>query len=271
MKNRIILVYLLIVFGLLLASAVAGPVPDTGQSISYTGTFGEDSDYSINPPSYTKLGENGVELPDTATQAEGWIMTRDNVTGLVWEIKTDDDSIHDKDNEYTWYDPNPETNGGDAGTPGDGTDTQDFTDALNDSEFGGFSDWRMPTRMELRSIVDYGAYILAIDTAYFPNTLTSFYWSSTTYAKPTGEAWSMWFYCGIDNSTHKSGSNYVRAVRGEPLKPLSAPFIDNGDGTITDTATGFMWQKEDDNTTRTWESAISYCDELLLSDYGDEI
>ena len=57
--------------------------PDTGQTNSYTDTFGEDSDYTINPPSYTKLGFNGVEFPVTATPATGWIMTKDNVTGLI--------------------------------------------------------------------------------------------------------------------------------------------------------------------------------------------
>ena len=58
-------------------------------------------------------------------------MVRDNVTGLFWEVKTDDGSIHDKDNTYTWYDSNPATNGGNAGTAGEGTDTEDFIEALN--------------------------------------------------------------------------------------------------------------------------------------------
>jgi len=40
------------------------PLPDTGQTQSYTSTFGEDSDYLINPPSYTKLDPEGNELPD---------------------------------------------------------------------------------------------------------------------------------------------------------------------------------------------------------------
>ncbi|MCP3683231.1 MAG: DUF1566 domain-containing protein, partial [bacterium] len=44
-------------------------LPDTGQTISYTDTFGEDSDYSINTPTYT---DNG----DTVT---------DEVTGLIWQ------------------------------------------------------------------------------------------------------------------------------------------------------------------------------------------
>ena len=103
--------------------AVAGPVPDTGQTQSYTDTFGEDSDYLINPPSYTKLDASGNDLPDDEAS---WVLVRDNVTGRIWEVKTDDGSEHDKDNTYTWYDSNPETNGGNAGTPGDGTDTEDF-------------------------------------------------------------------------------------------------------------------------------------------------
>ncbi len=37
---------------------------------------------------YTKLGQGGTELPDDATQAQGWLMTRDNETGLIWEVKT---------------------------------------------------------------------------------------------------------------------------------------------------------------------------------------
>lgn len=50
------------------------PLPDTLQNISYTATFGEDNDYTINPPSYSYYGDGTVT---------------DNVTGLVWE-QTDD-------------------------------------------------------------------------------------------------------------------------------------------------------------------------------------
>jgi len=76
-----------------------GGLPDTGQTQSYTSTFGEDADYLINPLSYTKQDAEGNDLPDSATE---WVMVKDNVTGLIWEVKTDDGSIHDKDNEYTW-------------------------------------------------------------------------------------------------------------------------------------------------------------------------
>ena len=50
---------------------------------------------------------------------------------------------------------------------------------------------------------------------------------------------------------------------------IAGSFTDNGNGTVSDSDTGLMWQKEDDNTTRTWESAISYCEGLSLGSYND--
>jgi len=46
-------------------------------------------------------------------------------------------------------------------------------------------------------------------------------------------------------------------------------FTDKGDDTVTDSDTGLMWQKEDDGVTRTWESAITYCEGLSLGGYTD--
>jgi hypothetical protein len=48
-------------------------IPDTGQTTSYTSTYGEDSDYIINPPSYTDNGDGTIT---------------DKTTGLMWQ-KTD--------------------------------------------------------------------------------------------------------------------------------------------------------------------------------------
>jgi hypothetical protein len=203
-------------FFLLPLAAFAGPldppatIPDTGQTqcydedgnvISCAGT-GQDGEFSNNPMSFTSLA--------------GGIMVQDNVTGLIWEVKTDDGSIHDKDNKYTWCDSNPATNGGHAGTCGDGTDTEYFIDALNNAAFGGYTDWRLPSREELRSIVDYAIPYPGptIDTGYFPNTVSSYYWSSTTYANSTNGAWGVNFNDGHDSYGYKSNGRYVRAVRG---------------------------------------------------------
>jgi hypothetical protein len=71
----------------------------------------------------------------------------------MWEVKTNDGSIHDRDNKYTWCDTNPLTNGGYQGTCGSGTDTMDFIQALNDAHFGGYSDWRLPSVKEISTLV----------------------------------------------------------------------------------------------------------------------
>jgi len=186
------------------------PLPDTGQTRSYTDTFGEDSDYNINPPTYTKLDTQGNDLSNDATE---WVMVRDNVTGLIWEVKTDDGSVHDKHNEYTWYDSNPETNGGNEGTPGDGTDTEDFVQALNDVQFGSFSDWRIPTIKELESILNCDNFSPAIKTEYFPNTMPTTlprYWSSIT--NTFNRAFGISFNAGDVNLGNKSDGHY-RACR----------------------------------------------------------
>ena len=273
MAKMVLIQILLLTFPMFV---LAGQVPDTGQTKCYDNDsemvpcpnpgddfYGQDAQYAGPVRSYTKLGQNGVELPDTATQAGGWIMTRDNVTGLIWEIKTDDGSIHDKDNTYTWYDSNPATNGGNAGTPGDGTDTEDFIYALNAQHFGGFADWRMPTIKELSSLVNSGTYYPAIDTAWFPHTMSSDYWSSTTLASYTGGAWHVHFYCGDVCGRNKSHSCYVRAVRAGQSGPLGN-LVDNEDGTVTDTETGLMWQKATAPGTYTWQEALTYAEGLEL-------
>jgi hypothetical protein len=217
---------------LMAVNAWAAPVPDTGQTKCYNvaghvitcpspgqALYGQDANYTINPMSYTKLDAAGNALPDSATS---WTMVKDNVTGLIWEMKTNKDGTknyndpHDADNTYTWYDSNPATNGGYAGTPGDGTDTEDFIKALNDAHYGGNSDWRMPTVKELMSIVDIFTSFSgpAINTVYFPNTVSDIYWSSTTESGRTNHALGLHFFFGESAWPDKSGSYYVRAVRG---------------------------------------------------------
>ena len=240
--------------------------PDTGQTNSYTDTFGEDSDYSRNPQSYTKLGAGGVELSDTATSSAGWVMVKDNVTGLIWEVKTVDGSIHDKDNTYTWCDTNSATNGGDSGTCG--TDnTEEFIDTLNSDSFGGFSDWRMPTLNELSTIVNFDRVDPAINIYFFPNTLPSGYWSSTTKASNAEAVGLVEFGGGGDGLLYKSDTYYIRAVRAGQSGPLDN-WVDNGDGTVTDTATGLMWQQATQES-MDWESAITYCASLSFEGYND--
>jgi len=261
-------------FIILMLTAVvwAAPVPDTGQSKCYNNTveipcpspgqpfYGQDANYSINPMSYTKLDSSGNTLPDSAAD---WSIVKDNVTGLIWEAKTNDGTIHDMNNTYTWYDPTDS----DPGYSYGGMHTKYFIDVLNITHFGGNSDWRIPAIKEIASIINYDIIALegAISTNYFPNTQESFYWSSSTYVSITNFAWSVYFPYGYATRSHKSFYNYVRAVRGGQ----SGGYKDNGDGTVTDTSTGLMWQQAGPSNVKTWEQALAYCEGLNLGGYKD--
>jgi hypothetical protein len=110
----------------------------------------------------------------------------DTDTGLMWEQDA-------PDNKRTW---------------------EGALKYCEDSNLAGYTDWRLPTTKELRSLVDYIRNPQpAINTTYFPDTW-SWYWSSTTYASYTDYAWGVNFTNGGGSYEFKPGSGYVRAVRG---------------------------------------------------------
>ena len=62
--------------------------------------------------------------------------------------------------------------------------------------------------------------------------------------------------------------NYVRAVRGGTSYGIN-DFVDNGDGTVTDHATGLMWQQADSGSGMDWEDALAYAEDSTMADYDD--
>jgi len=78
----------------------------------------------------------------------------------------------------------------------------------------GATDWRLPNHKELLSLVDFTRYSPSINTTFFPGTVSSYYWSSTTVAYNALNAWMVNFYYGDSNIFGKSYSYYVRCVRG---------------------------------------------------------
>jgi hypothetical protein len=157
--------------------------------------------------SYTKVSITGEFLPAEATT---WFCVKDNVTGLIWEVKTDDDSVFDKDNTYRW---GGKTHlGENYGTYY--SDWDELIDMSNSTERCGGNNWRVPTISELESLVNHGIGYPYIDTRYFPNTI-GYYWSATPSAQFSTRAWYLSHYDGhrsINIERNDSRFNNVRLV-----------------------------------------------------------
>ena len=142
----------------------------------------------------------------------------DHLTGLVWEKKTDDASLHDKDNTYSWSTS--------AAGAGNGTAFTTFLATLNTGAcFAGNCDWRLPTIAELLSILLPEPYPCTTNpcvdaTVFGPINPFSAYWSastdSTAASDPTSQAysWSVFLDSGHVSTQFKAGNGAVRAVRG---------------------------------------------------------
>jgi len=73
--------------------------------------------------------------------------------------------------------------------------------------------WRLPNIKELASIVDYGRESPSIDADAFPNTPTSYYWTSTPYAHYSGLVWVVYFFQGDIMRARRSPGYPAGAVR----------------------------------------------------------
>ncbi len=218
-------------------------LPDSGQTTSYTTTPGEDSDYSINPPSYTDNG-NGT--------------TTDNVTGLMWQ-KADGGEMTIS-NALLFAQTN-----------------------LNPANFAGYNDWRMPTIHELISILNNDRSNPALDTNYFtspgPVAFNEVYWWSRDQLHNGTNQWCANAGGGkgpkpISETVSAGGTlNYrVRGVRGAPAPATNSPIhhlVNNGNGTITDSDSGLTWQQAEIGATTDWTNALIYAEGLVLGGFQD--
>lgn len=79
---------------------------------------------------------------------------------------------------------------------------------LNESD-----DWHLPSLNELKSLVDYQTYNPAIDSGYFPNTESGYYWTSSKNDGSTANAWTIHFIDGYITGRNNPPSLNVRCVR----------------------------------------------------------
>ena len=257
-------------------------VVDTGQTACYDATssmtcpssgqtfFGQDSQFAGHQPSYT-LSTDGLTVLD-------------NVTGLTWQKS-------------------PDTNG--DGTI-DSLDKMTFAEAqarpadLNAARYGGYDDWRLPTIKELYSLINFAGTDPSgvsgndtsgltpfIDHTYFDfgygdtargeRIIDMQYASSTRYVSTTmlgsPTMFGVNFADGrikgytLDQSYQGPGDARfpVRCVRGAAYGLNN--FLDNGDGTITDRATGLMWTKGDSAQGLNWQEALAWAQSRNAENY----
>ncbi len=178
-----------------------------------------------------------------------WACTQDQVTGLLWEVKTSDGGPRDAGTGYTNLRP------GDLGY-GSPTDAAGYVAAMNTEAMCGSRRWRVPQIDELQSIVDFGlawSFIAGIDPDFFPNSITNF-WSSTSNAWEPDESF---YQQGSGGSVDLPRTSYgqfltVRLVSGEwgdarradAARLSSVRFQPSADAEeVLDTQTGLVWRR----------------------------
>jgi hypothetical protein len=243
-------------------------LPDSGQRECYNDEgaaidppaegapfHGQDGTRERHPLSFTGLREGGAALPDGTSREDGLAMLRDNNTGLVWEVKSAcADDLNFALDTYTL------------------DEARELVDQLNDAGYGGFGDWRLPNREELRSIVDYGRGTPALAPAFGDDAPPGFCWSCDPYGPEPDLVWGIYFAYGCGICYPQDNRYAVRAVRGGTNRAFgdtaARDFVDNGDGTVTDRVTGLMW-KQEEGPDANWGEALAACAALDLGGHRD--
>ena len=252
------------------AAALTWPVVETGQEACY------DTSTAV------ACADAGAALHGQDAQYQGFAFdlvnngdgtVSDRVTGLMWR--------RDPGEKLTW----------DQAVAGAAT-----------FDLAGYDDWRLPTIHELYSLMDFRgldpsglesgevtlkpfiddeAFVFSYgDEAAGERLIDAQFATRTLY---TGEVMS--------GQEAMFGVNFADGrIKGYPTAPLPGQpdgklffvlyvrggdgygvhdYEDHGDGTISDHATGLMWQRDDSEVGMRWEEALSYCEGLELSGHDD--
>ncbi|KAB1156938.1 Lcl domain-containing protein [Flavobacterium luteum] len=208
-------------------------LPDTGQTISYTPTFGEDNDYLINTPSYTNNGDGTIT---------------DNVSGLMWQQV--DGGEMTIENAKTYCD-NLVLGG-----------HSDWRLPVSIEAFSILNHQNNNPAMNTTYFPSSGAEYWW--TSVFELNSTTKVWCTNAGGGIGNHPKTETISAGGTKKFH------ARAVRNTNTPPtLTIHFTDNGDGTITDNLTQLIWQKVPNTSALTWENALKYAEGLSLGNSTD--
>ena len=163
---------------------------------------------------FVKLSNEGEVLD---FENSNWSCVLDQKTSLVWEVKGETEGLQYTMNTYTWFD-------GDTGRKnnmyskncfwGEGCNTQSYIDDINEAQLCTYNNWHLPTRNELKTIINYyGDDDILIDLDFFPNTQKDTYWTSMTAKDNPSLAYEIPFFFGGSIVREKYIDTYIRLVR----------------------------------------------------------
>ncbi|AUX23137.1 hypothetical protein SOCEGT47_036560 [Sorangium cellulosum] len=193
-------------------------------------------------PSEPLFGQDGNYLITVPSYEEGNGVVTDSVTGLVWEKAAEDGSFHM------------------AGA-------LQHCEAIAASRLGGRDDWRLPTRRELVSLMDFG------HTAAFPDIVTpyqdGFYWSATDVADDDSRAWGVLASNASLGYLDKIEATRARALCVGGESKLAPVELSVAESWVLDLSTGLVWQRQAALSKFSWSDALAHCEELELAGRTD--
>lgn len=235
------------VYQVLIAAAVSSDSNYNGIDPDDVTVVNIDNELLLPDTGYTTdttstFGEDADYTINAMSFTDNGTTTTDNNTGLMWQ-KEDDNTTRD------WST---------AGT---------YCDNLS---LGGYSDWRLPNIQELLSIADYSTSSPAINLTYFPNTVASFYWSSTVSTEDNTKSRGINFGAGALGHATKTASYYVRCTRGMASSTIWGQDYEIVDDDVAiHLSTGLMWQRGFENNYGDWDTVVGHCESLTLAGYSD--
>ncbi len=251
------------------APSLAYRIVDTGQKH----IFSDKGQLLKTPkPGESFFGQDGFyqSAPASYVLSQDRLTVYDRNTGLTWQSSPGSDSALPRGGKLTW------------------ALAQKRPSELNAAKYGGYNDWRLPTIKQLYSLINFrgtdpsgfsgsdtSGLTPFIDAKFFKFTwgqvslgqriIDSQYASSTLYVNKNWRGWDKLFGVNFADGRIKGydlampGGRelafWVQCVRGNPSYGVN-DFVDNGDKTVSDRATGLMWPKEDSGKGMNWEQAL---------------